>query len=202
MFSKISSQYTFSRKSHPEGCRGSNSFTLWEKSFNAVYAILLPQTSLHRGSAAANNESCSKDYWSSARCCCSKARSVSRIWQPRPYFILLGRLSTSYLGFSRTMLKRFSSYLTGRTQSVFIVNTTSSKPNVRIWSSARVDTWTSLVHPICGTCSRHNLCSMFYADDHDSQRYNLLLILLIDVMPWTPFSWAQFFQGWLALTRS
>lgn len=91
----------------------------------------------------------------------------------RPYFILLGRLSTSYLGFSRTMLKRFSSYLTGRTQSVFIVNTTSSKPNVRIWSSARVDTWTSLVHLICGTCSRHNLCSMFYADDHDSQRYNL-----------------------------
>ena len=106
------------------------------------------------------------------------------------------------LGFSRTMLKRFSSYLTGRTQSAFIVNTTSSKSDVRIWSSARVDSWTSLVQPIYGTCSRHNLCSMFYAVDHDSQRYTLLLILLIDVMPWTPFSWAQFFEGWLALTRS
>ena len=82
------------------------------------------------------------------------------------------------------MLKWFSSYLTGWTQSVFfIVNTTSSKPDVRIWSSAKVDTWTSLVHPIYGTYSRHNLCSMFYADDHDSQRYNLLLILLIGVMP-------------------
>jgi len=183
MFSKISSQYTFSRKSHPEGCRGSNASTLWEKCFNAVYAIRLLQTSLHRDSVAESNESCFKDYWSSARCCFSNARSVSRIWQPRPYFILLGRLSTSYLGFSRTMLKWFSSYLTGRTQSVFIVNTTSSKPDVRIWSSARVDTWTSLVHPIYGTCSRHNLCSMFCADDHDSQRYNLLLILLIDVRP-------------------
>lgn len=204
MFSKISSQYTFSRKSDPAGSRGLNASTLWEKSFNAVYAIRLPQTSPLRVSAVASNESCSKDYWSSARCCFSNARSVSRIWQPRPYFILLGRLSTSYLGFSRTMLKWFNFVLSYRSDTIcfFVVNTTSRKPDVRIWSSAKVDTWTSLVHPIYGTCSRHNLCSMFYEDAHDFQRYNLLLILLIGVMPWTPFSWVQFFEGWLALTRS
>lgn len=87
---KTCSQYTFPSKSHWEGCRSSNTFTLGEKSFGAFYAIRLPKTSLHRDGPVVSNERCFKDYWSSARCCFDNAWSVSRIWHPRPYYTCAG----------------------------------------------------------------------------------------------------------------
>ena len=71
--------------------------------------------------------------------------------------ILLDRLSR-YFCFSHTVLRWFSSYLTGWIQSVTIGNTISSNSEIRIWSSTRFDTWSS-VYSLHSTYSRHNLCS-------------------------------------------
>ena len=107
--------------------------------------------------------------------------------------LLLNRHS-SYLGFSLTVLNGFRLILpVGHNRLLLLVTYDTSESEVRIWSSARVDTWTSLVHPVYSSYSKHNLCFTFYADD--SQRYILLLIRLIKVWPWTSVMWTRLFEG-------
>ena len=68
--------------------------------------------------------------------------------------ILLDRLS-SYFGFPHTVLRWFSSYLAGRTQSVIIGNTISSGRRLEFGVLQG-----SILGPIMFTLySRHNLCS-------------------------------------------
>ena len=86
--------------------------------------------------------------------------------------ILLDRLSR-YFGFSHTVLRWFSSYLTGRIQSVTTGNTTSSSwrlefgvPQSSILGPLLFTRYTA---PIQDIISAHNLDCMFCADD--SQLY-------------------------------
>ena len=68
--------------------------------------------------------------------------------------ILLDRLS-GYFGFPHTVLRWFSSYLAGRTQSVIIGNTISSGRRLEFGVLQG-----SILGPIMFTLySRHNLCS-------------------------------------------
>ena len=82
--------------------------------------------------------------------------ALSAAFDTVDHTILVGRLS-GYFGFSHTVLKWFSSYLKGRdrTQSVIVGNTKTA----RIWSSARVDTRTSLDHALYSSYSGQDLCS-------------------------------------------
>ena len=87
--------------------------------------------------------------------------------------ILLDRLSR-YFGFSRIVLRLFSSYLTGRIQSVTIGNTTSSSRRfefgVPLGSILGPLLFTLYTAPIQDNFCSYNLdCIMLYADD--SQLY-------------------------------
>ena len=85
--------------------------------------------------------------------------------------ILISRLG-SYFGFSDTVLRWFSSYLSGRTQSVIIGKTTSIHPvdfGVPQGSILGPVLFTLYVAPLQDIVAAYNLNSMFYADD--SQLY-------------------------------
>ena len=97
---------------------------------------------------------------------------LSAAFDTLDHTILLDRLSR-YFGFSHTVLRWFSSYLTGRIQSVTIGNTTSTSrrlacgvPQGSILGPLLFIFYTA---PIQDIISAHNLDSMFYADD--SQLY-------------------------------
>ena len=97
---------------------------------------------------------------------------LSAAFDTLDHTILLDRLSR-YFGFSHTVLRWFSSNLTGRIQSVTTGNTTSSSrrlefgvPQGSILGPLLFIFYTA---PIQDIISAHNLDCMFYADD--SQLY-------------------------------
>ena len=97
---------------------------------------------------------------------------LSAAFDTLEHTILLDRLSR-YFGFSHTVLRWISSYLTGRIQSITIGNTTSSSriiefgaPRGSILGPLLFILYTGPIHDII---SAHNLDCMFYADD--SQLY-------------------------------
>ena len=82
--------------------------------------------------------------------------------------ILVSRLG-SYFGLSDTVLRWFSSYLSGRTQSVIIGKTTSNPHPVDFGvpqgSILGPDLFTLYVAPLQDIVAAYNFNSMFYADD-------------------------------------
>ena len=97
---------------------------------------------------------------------------LSAAFETLDHTILLDRLSR-YFGFSHKVLRWFSSYLTGRIQSVTSANTTSSSRRLefRVPQGSILGPllFTLYTAPIQDIISVHNLDCMFYADD--SQLY-------------------------------
>ena len=97
---------------------------------------------------------------------------LSAAFDTLDYTILLDRLSR-YFGFSHKVLRWFSSYRTGRMQSVTIVNTTTSLRRLEFGvpqgSILGPLLFTLYTAPIQDIFSAHNPDCMFYADD--SQLY-------------------------------
>ena len=97
---------------------------------------------------------------------------LSAAFDTLDHTILLDRLSR-YLGFSHTVLRWFSSYLTVRIQSVTIGNTTSSSRRLEfvVLQGSILGPLSFIFYtaPIQDIISAHNLDWMFYADD--SQLY-------------------------------